>query len=158
MRVRHVSDVVGVLSRRRWLAGGVFILVFVYLATSSLRKTPLYEATTQILIEKESRPAASSNAVSKNAELWYDDDFYQTQYKMLQSRTLGVAHAGVDGAGEAAGTRRTAGRQRSPRRISGRAAGLADSRPGSVRPRRSCRPLATRRRGNRDGSMSSSAG
>ena len=88
MRLRHFSDVVGVLSRRRWLAGGVFILVFVYLAASSLRKTPLYEATTQILIEKESRPAASSNAVSKNAELWYDDDFYQTQYKMLQSRTL----------------------------------------------------------------------
>lgn len=85
---RRLSEFAGVLYRRRWLAGGAFALVFVYLTTSSLRKTPLYEATTQVLIEKESRPTASPNAVSKDAELWYDDDFYNTQYKMLQSRTL----------------------------------------------------------------------
>jgi capsular exopolysaccharide synthesis family protein len=98
-RFRDVSDYLRILYKRRWLAGGAFILVFVYLATSSLRKTPLYEATTQVLIEKASSP-----------ESFYDADFYEAQCRALRSRalawrtleSLGLASATADTARHAA--------------------------------------------------------
>ena len=85
---RQAGDYLRVLYKRRGLAGGAFVLAFLYLATTSLRKTPLYEASTQLLIEKESRGAASSSSVPQDSGPGYDDDFYQTHYKMLQSRAI----------------------------------------------------------------------
>jgi capsular exopolysaccharide synthesis family protein len=85
---QHVSDYARVMYKRRWIAGAAFLLVFAWSATVSLRKTPVYESGTQLLIEKESRRASSLNSVLQDADGWYDDDFYQTQYKMLQSRAL----------------------------------------------------------------------
>jgi capsular exopolysaccharide synthesis family protein len=84
----HFSDYLRVIYKRRLIAGAAFVLVFAYSATVSLRKTPIYESTTQLLIEKESRRAPSLNSVLQDVEGWYDDDFYQTQHKMLQSRAL----------------------------------------------------------------------
>src|SRR6185436_18191265 len=85
---RSPSDFLRVLYKRRLLATATFILVFVYLGTISLRKTSLYEATTQVLIEQESSRASAGNAALPGSNTWYDDDFYQTQYRMLQSRAL----------------------------------------------------------------------
>ena len=51
-RNRQASDILRVVYKRRWLAVIVFVLIFVYGATTSLRKTPIYEATTQLLIEE----------------------------------------------------------------------------------------------------------
>ena len=48
---QHFTDYLRVLYKRRWVAAAAFILVFAYSATTSLRKTPIYEATTQLLIE-----------------------------------------------------------------------------------------------------------
>lgn len=84
----HFTDYLRVIYKRRYLAGAAFAVVFMYGAMVSLRKTPIYEASTQLLIEKETRRAPSLNAVLQDVEGWYDDDFYQTQHKMLQSRAL----------------------------------------------------------------------
>ena len=83
-----LGDYLRVLYRRRWTAALALLLVFGYGAFSSLRKTPVYQATAQILIEKETRRATSLNSVLDQAESYYDDDFYQTQYRVLQSRAL----------------------------------------------------------------------
>jgi len=85
---QHLSDYLRVLYKRRWTAALVFLLVFAYGAATSLRKTPVYEAGAQLLIEKESRRANTLNTVLQDNDSWYDDDFYQTQYRMLQSRAL----------------------------------------------------------------------
>jgi capsular exopolysaccharide synthesis family protein len=69
----------------------MFLVVFVYGSVSSLKKTPIYEAGTQLLIDVEMRRQTSLNAVLQDAGTWYDDDFYQTQYRILQSRALGWA-------------------------------------------------------------------
>ena len=96
----HFTDYLRVLYKRRWVAAGAFILVFAYSATTSLRKTPIYEAGTQLLIEKDARRASNLNTVLQENEGWYDDDFYQTQVRMLQSRALAWRTLQAMGMGE----------------------------------------------------------
>lgn len=85
---KHLSDYLRVLYKRRWVAVSAFLLVFVYAATSTLRKTPIYESTTQVLIEKESQRTPVINSMMPATDGWFDDDFYQTQYRMMQSRAI----------------------------------------------------------------------
>jgi capsular exopolysaccharide synthesis family protein len=87
----HISDYFRVIYKRRWIAGLMFLGVFVYGSVTSLKKTPIYEARTQLLIDVELRRATSLNAVLQDSNGWYDDDFYQTQYRILQSRALAWA-------------------------------------------------------------------
>jgi uncharacterized protein involved in exopolysaccharide biosynthesis len=54
---------------------------------------PTYEASTQLIIEKDARRATSLDTVLQDHESWYQDDFYPTQYRILQSRTLAVRTA-----------------------------------------------------------------
>jgi hypothetical protein len=155
---RQAGDYLRVLYKRRGLAGGAFVLAFLYLATTSLRKTPLYEASTQLLIEKESRGAASSSSVPQDSGPGYDDDFYQTHYKMLQSRANRLAHAGVPGPGDRTAGGGASGAPRPLLRICVRAAGWRGWQPGLVHPRRSCRQRAMRPPGSRAASTAFLAG
>ncbi|MCC7007740.1 MAG: polysaccharide biosynthesis tyrosine autokinase [Acidobacteria bacterium] len=84
----QIADYLRVLHRRRWTAGLAFLAVFVYGAFSTLKKTPIYEATVQLLIEKDTRRATSIDSVLEQTTSYYDEDFYQTQYRVLQSRAL----------------------------------------------------------------------
>lgn len=87
---QHFSDYLRIVYKRRWAAGLVFLLVFAYGATTSLRKASIYEAGAQLLIEQESRRATSLNTVLQENNVWYDEDFYATQYRMMQSRALAL--------------------------------------------------------------------
>src|SRR5437773_11538500 len=86
----HVTDYLRVLYKRRWTAALVFLVVFVLGAINTLKKTPLYEATAQLLIEKDARRPTSLSTVLGDQESWSDEDFYATQYKILQSRQLAL--------------------------------------------------------------------
>ena len=85
---KHLSDYLRVLYKRRWLAGAALLAVFVYGAVNAIKQTPLYQAKTQIMIEKEVRRATSINDVLDEQSNYYDDDFYPTQLRILQSRKL----------------------------------------------------------------------
>jgi succinoglycan biosynthesis transport protein ExoP len=91
----HPSDYLRVLHKRRWVAIPGFLLVFLSGAIGSIRTVPVYEARTQIMIEKDARRSTSLNTVMEDRESWYQDDFYPTQYRVLQSRTLAVRTAGA---------------------------------------------------------------
>jgi len=91
----HVADYLRVLYRRRWTAGLALLVVVAYGAFSTLKKTPVYEASAQILIEKEARRATSLNSVLDQSEGYYDEDFQQTQYRVLQSRVTAYATDGA---------------------------------------------------------------
>jgi capsular exopolysaccharide synthesis family protein len=84
----HVMDYVRVVYKRRWVAIPALLVVFLTGAVNSFRTTPLYEARTQLLIEKDTPKVANLNTMFQEQDGWYNDDFYQTQYKILQSRTL----------------------------------------------------------------------
>jgi capsular exopolysaccharide synthesis family protein len=83
---RHVLDKVRVLYRRRWAAATICLAISVSLIVRSFTTTPVYEASVQLLIDKESSNVVTfKQAVEQNQ---ITDDYYQTQYKILQSRAL----------------------------------------------------------------------
>jgi len=84
----HIYDYLRVVYKRRWIALPVFLIVFAVGAINSVRKTPIYEARTQILIEKDAPKVGDLNTMFQERDSWYNDDFYQTQYRILQSRSL----------------------------------------------------------------------
>ncbi len=82
----HISDYVKVLSKRRRPALTMFLIVFVGACLYTFTTPPTYSARVQILIEKEaSNVVAFKEAVEQNQ---VTDDYYQTQYRILQSRAL----------------------------------------------------------------------
>ena len=85
---RHLMDYVRVVYKRRWVAIPAFAIVFMIGAINSYRTTPIYEARTQLLIEKDTPKVGTLNTMFQEHDGWYNDDFYQTQYRILQSRSL----------------------------------------------------------------------
>src|SRR3954447_4903676 len=85
---RHVMDYVRVLYRRRWIAIPVFLLIFVIGAVNALRQIPVYQGRAQMLIEKDTPNVATLDQMFQTQDGWMNDEFYQTQYRILQSRSL----------------------------------------------------------------------
>ena len=85
---RHLMDYVRMVYKRRWIALPVFLVVVIVGAINSFRTTPIYEARTQLLIEKDLPKVGTLSTMFQEQDTWYNDDFYQTQYRILQSRTL----------------------------------------------------------------------
>lgn len=84
--VVHLSDYLRVLYKRRHAAATIFLLIFVSTCIYTFTATPSYSARVQILIEKEAtNVVAFKEAVEQNQ---VTDDYYQTQYRILQSRAL----------------------------------------------------------------------
>jgi polysaccharide biosynthesis transport protein len=82
----HLLDHVRVLYKRRWIALTAFFVVLISVSVYTFTATPIYEARVQILIEKEnSNVVTFKEAIEQNQVA---DDYYQTQYKILQSRAL----------------------------------------------------------------------
>jgi len=81
-------DYVRVVYKRRWISIPVFLILFTIGAVNALRQTPIYQAHVQMLIEKDAPNVATLDQMFQSQEGWYNDDFYQTQYKILQSRSL----------------------------------------------------------------------
>jgi polysaccharide biosynthesis transport protein len=81
-----LADHVKVLYKRRWLALTAFFVVFVSAAVMTLTETPVYEAKVQLLIEKENSNVVSFKEAFEQNQV--ADDYYQTQYRILQSRAL----------------------------------------------------------------------
>jgi capsular exopolysaccharide synthesis family protein len=86
----HPTEYLRILYKRRWAAIPALVLVFLGGAVSSLQTTPLYLASTQIMVEKDARRATSIDGVLADRNAWYEDSFYATQTRVLQSRQLAL--------------------------------------------------------------------
>ena len=85
----HLRDYWRVIMKYRWTVVTMFIIVLVTVAIATFSMDPVYKATAQILIDKENPNILSIQEVmSLDAR---DVDYYQTQYKILQSRSLARA-------------------------------------------------------------------
>jgi capsular exopolysaccharide synthesis family protein len=84
----HLRDYWHVVLRRKGIAFFVFFLVMAAGAARTVFVKRLWEGTVQILIEKDVPSVIDfeKGARAPDSEIW--DDFYQTQYKLLQSRLL----------------------------------------------------------------------
>ena len=86
---RHFTDYLRVLSKRRWTAIPTFLIVVTILLIPTFTAVPLYEASGQLLIEADTQNVVTFKAVVEQDAATID--FYQTQYKILESRTLARA-------------------------------------------------------------------
>jgi succinoglycan biosynthesis transport protein ExoP len=74
---------------RYWrMVAAVFVAIFGLAALKSYTTPPVYKAEAQILIERENPAILSFKGVADVNERGWADDYYQTQYKLLQGRTL----------------------------------------------------------------------
>jgi succinoglycan biosynthesis transport protein ExoP len=85
----HFVDYLRLLSKRRWTAAIVFAIVMVTVAWITFTATPVYEGSAQLLIEAESQNVITFKEVVEQERT--TADYYQTQYKILQSRALAKA-------------------------------------------------------------------
>jgi polysaccharide biosynthesis transport protein len=84
----HLWDYVHVLLRRRRLLLAVFASIVALATLRTLLTKPVYEATAQLLIEKQNPNVLNFQGVTEERGGSGIDDYYQTQYKLLQSRSL----------------------------------------------------------------------
>jgi polysaccharide biosynthesis transport protein len=85
---RHLMDYVRVLYKRRWVAFPIFLIVFIVGVINALRQTPVYEGRVQLLIETDTPKVARLDQMFQSESGYYDDDFRQTQFRILQSRSM----------------------------------------------------------------------
>jgi len=81
-----LRDYFRVLMKRRWVIVTFFTIVVLTVAVQTFTAIPIYQATARIVIEKE-----NPNVVSIQEVMAVDatgSDYYQTQYKIIESRTL----------------------------------------------------------------------
>ncbi len=75
-----------VIRKRRWVVITLTFIIAVSVTIFTFRKTPIYQASARILIENEAPNILSFQEVLElNTS---NNDYYQTQYKILASRTL----------------------------------------------------------------------
>lgn len=79
-------DRLRVIYRRRWTALTVLLLVILGAAVYSFTATPVYESRVRLLIESETQTVVEFQEVF-DQEI-SKADYYQTQYRMIQSRTI----------------------------------------------------------------------
>ena len=83
---RSLHDYLRILLRRRWAFLAVFIGIVATSVVYSFTATPIYKATVQLLIERQAPRLLQQEPGS--SEYSYNEEFYQTQYKLLESRSL----------------------------------------------------------------------
>lgn len=75
-----------IATKYKWLIAGITLAVFAVTALSTFMTTPIYKATSSIQIDREATKVLDKGDV--NNEEAGGQDFYMTQYQLLQSRTL----------------------------------------------------------------------
>lgn len=82
----HLTDYLKVLYKRRWTAATAFLLIMVSVMVHTFTTTPIYEAKTRLLIESDEKNVVAFQQVIDEDQT--KQDYYQTQYNILQSRAL----------------------------------------------------------------------
>jgi capsular exopolysaccharide synthesis family protein len=86
----HFSEYFQVILRRRWVIITFFTVLFTTVLIGTLKQTPIYEATTTLLIEHKSPKVISVQEVTSMGAGDYASyrEYYETQYKLIKSPTL----------------------------------------------------------------------
>src|SRR5689334_13708108 len=85
---KHLWDYARALYKRRWIAAPAFLILFVAGAVNTLRETPRYEGRTQLEIESDTPKITKIDQMFQSDGSFMDDEFRQTQFRILQSRSL----------------------------------------------------------------------
>lgn len=81
----HLKDFLHLLLKRRWTILTVFIVCVTTVTIKTFSMSPVYKATTTIRIEKEVPKVLSFEDILPDSE-----QYYNTQYEIIESRTLAM--------------------------------------------------------------------
>lgn len=81
----HLRDYLKVIYKRRYTVYTFFIIVCIIVIIGTLSSTPLYKATTKVLIEKVEPYNLS---MMYPYYMPYDPEFYETQYQLIKSKSV----------------------------------------------------------------------
>jgi polysaccharide biosynthesis transport protein len=84
---RTIQDNFRILLKRRWAFVAVFSFILAIAAFYSFTATPIFRATAQILIERHIPRLLDSRESMPGYDYGYEE-FYQTQYKLLENQAL----------------------------------------------------------------------
>lgn len=87
-RQRSIHDYIRIILKRRWAFLALFIFIFTTVALYNFIATPIYSASVQILIERHTSKLIDRRETSPVSDFVGGEEFYQTQYKLLESRAL----------------------------------------------------------------------
>ena len=82
----NIQDYIRVILKHQWTILTVFAVVVVSVTIFSFTATPIYRATTRIIIEKENPKVVSIQEVMSVDSSGLD--YYQTQYKIIEGRAV----------------------------------------------------------------------
>jgi len=78
-----------VVIKRRWVIATIFTVLVLTVAVKTFTATPIYQASARIIIEKENPKLMSFQEVMAVDST--GTDYYQTQYKIIESRIVARA-------------------------------------------------------------------
>lgn len=81
----QLGNLLAIVARRVWIVAAVFVIATVSTAIYVFTTKPVYSATALVLIEKEEKGKAFNEGSLTESSA---DDYYQTQYKLIKSRSL----------------------------------------------------------------------
>lgn len=86
----HLQDYIQVIMRRRWVIITFFTVLVATVLIGSLKQTPIYRATSTLMIERRSPRVISVKEVTSMGpgDYYAYKDYYETQYKLITSRVL----------------------------------------------------------------------
>jgi exopolysaccharide transport family protein len=82
----NLRDYWKIIQKRRWIIIAFFLIVLIATAVATFTMKPIYRGTTTIQINKENPQIVDFKEIF--AVNTMDMDYYQTQYKILESRSL----------------------------------------------------------------------
>src|SRR5215208_8333242 len=85
----HILDRLNAIYKYRYVVVTVFLLVLLAVAVRTFTTTPMYRATTSVLIEDErAATVAGFNSATSNEYIADPEPYYQTQLRILTGREL----------------------------------------------------------------------
>jgi capsular exopolysaccharide synthesis family protein len=84
----HLIDYWKVLVKRRWVIYTALTVIVATVTLGSMMQQPIYTATTRLQIEQSSPNVQPFQEVLSTVPNNWRDDFYQTQYGLIQSRSV----------------------------------------------------------------------
>ncbi len=81
----HLREYFRTLIKRRYIFFSFFVMAFIFILLWTFSTTPLYMATTKVLIEKS---GAGDIPGSNFYYMPYDPDYYETQYQLIKSTSV----------------------------------------------------------------------
>lgn len=78
----------GVLVRRKWTVLLFLAIVLLAAVTATFLMTPMYRASLTVQINTDTIKVVQFQGVTPTENPWNKDEFYNTQYELLQSRSL----------------------------------------------------------------------